>query len=110
MCQVIGSISGSSRITLVDRNAPPDAQPPVDLDLEKALFYFLVVNNITCLFSCPFFVFDPVSLYTRCFGLSEPLLYESHCCKAVLPFHCGAMLPYLLYTPFSMPTCMAACR
>lgn len=33
----MGSISGSGRITLVDRNAPPDALPAVDLDLEKVL-------------------------------------------------------------------------
>ena len=35
--QVIGSISGSGKITLKDRNAPPDVQPAVDLDLEKVL-------------------------------------------------------------------------
>jgi hypothetical protein len=33
--QVIGSISGSGRITLVDKQAPPDSPTPVDLDLEK---------------------------------------------------------------------------
>ena len=35
--QVIGSISGSGKIMLKDRNAPPDVQPAVDLDLEKVL-------------------------------------------------------------------------
>lgn len=35
--QVLGSISGSGKITLKDKNAPPDSQPPVDLDLEKVL-------------------------------------------------------------------------
>ncbi|BDA47656.1 Phosphoribosylformylglycinamidine synthase [Coccomyxa sp. Obi] len=35
--QVIGSISGSGRITLVDKHAPPDSPTPVDLDLEKVL-------------------------------------------------------------------------
>ncbi len=33
--QVIGTIDGSGRVKLVDRNAPPDAPPAVDLDLEK---------------------------------------------------------------------------
>ena len=33
--QVIGAISGSGRITLEDRLAPPGSPPPVDLDLEK---------------------------------------------------------------------------
>ena len=37
MCrQVIGSISGSGRITLVDKEAPAGEPTPVDLDLEKA--------------------------------------------------------------------------
>lgn len=35
--QVIGSISGSGRITLEDRNSLSSAQAPVDLDLEKVL-------------------------------------------------------------------------
>jgi hypothetical protein len=34
--QVIGAISGSGRITLEDRLAPPGSPLPVDLDLEKA--------------------------------------------------------------------------
>ena len=34
--QVIGSISGSGRITLVDNKAPAGEPTPVDLDLEKA--------------------------------------------------------------------------
>jgi hypothetical protein len=33
--QVIGSISGSGRITLVDKEAPPGTPTPVDLDLDK---------------------------------------------------------------------------
>ena len=33
--QVIGTIDGSGRVTLVDKNAPADAPPAVDLDLEK---------------------------------------------------------------------------
>ena len=35
--QVLGSISGSGKITLIDRNAPADTPPAVDLDLEKVL-------------------------------------------------------------------------
>ncbi|PNW79730.1 hypothetical protein CHLRE_08g364800v5 [Chlamydomonas reinhardtii] len=35
--QVIGTIDGSGRVTLVDKNAPADAPPAVDLDLEKVL-------------------------------------------------------------------------
>lgn len=35
--QVLGSISGSGKITLIDRDAPPDTPPAVDLDLEKVL-------------------------------------------------------------------------
>ncbi|KAK9837421.1 hypothetical protein WJX81_001177 [Elliptochloris bilobata] len=35
--QVIGSVSGSGRITLADREAPPGSPTPVDLDLEKVL-------------------------------------------------------------------------
>ena len=37
LAQVLGTISGSGKITLVDRNAPPDTPPAVDLDLEKVL-------------------------------------------------------------------------
>ncbi|CAD7696531.1 unnamed protein product [Ostreobium quekettii] len=37
LMQVIGSISGTGRIVLKDREAPPDATPPVDLDLDKVL-------------------------------------------------------------------------
>ena len=37
LLQVLGSISGSGKITLEDRQAPADLQPPVDLDLEKVL-------------------------------------------------------------------------
>ena len=32
---MIGTIDGSGRVRLVDRNAPADAPPAVDLDLEK---------------------------------------------------------------------------
>eukprot|EP00877_Chromochloris_zofingiensis_P007400 jgi/Chrzof1/2913/Cz12g03220.t1 len=35
--QVIGAIDGSGRITLVDKQAPPDTPAPVDLDLDKVL-------------------------------------------------------------------------
>ncbi|GLC44010.1 hypothetical protein PLESTB_000219600 [Pleodorina starrii] len=35
--QVIGTIDGSGRVKLVDRNAPPGTPPAVDLDLEKVL-------------------------------------------------------------------------
>jgi len=35
--QVIGSIDGSGRVTLVDAQAPPDSPAPVDLDLDKVL-------------------------------------------------------------------------
>lgn len=35
--QVIGSISGSGRVTLVDKNSPPGSPPPVDLNLEQVL-------------------------------------------------------------------------
>ncbi|PNH02126.1 putative phosphoribosylformylglycinamidine synthase, chloroplastic/mitochondrial [Tetrabaena socialis] len=34
---VIGTIDGSGRVTLVDKNAPPGTPPAVDLDLEKVL-------------------------------------------------------------------------
>jgi len=37
LMQVIGSIDGSGRIRLVDKNAPKDTPPAVDLDLEKVL-------------------------------------------------------------------------
>ncbi|KAL6745568.1 CobB/CobQ-like glutamine amidotransferase domain-containing protein [Haematococcus lacustris] len=37
LMQVIGSIDGSGRVKLVDRNAPPGTPPAVDLDLEKVL-------------------------------------------------------------------------
>ena len=33
--QVIGSIDGSGRVKLVDKNAPPGTPPAVDLDLDK---------------------------------------------------------------------------
>nr|QKY14978.1 phosphoribosylformylglycinamidine synthase (PURL) [Polytomella parva] len=35
--QVIGTIDGSGRVTLVDRDAAPNSPAPVDLDLEKVL-------------------------------------------------------------------------
>lgn len=35
--QVIGSIDGSGRVTLVDDTAAPGTPTPVDLDLEKVL-------------------------------------------------------------------------
>jgi phosphoribosylformylglycinamidine synthase len=35
--QVIGSIDGSGRVRLVDRNAPPGTPAAVDLDLEAVL-------------------------------------------------------------------------
>ncbi|GAX81039.1 hypothetical protein CEUSTIGMA_g8474.t1 [Chlamydomonas eustigma] len=35
--QVIGSIDGSGRVKLVDKNAPPGTPPAVDLDLDKVL-------------------------------------------------------------------------
>lgn len=35
--QVIGTIDGSGRITLVDKQAPPEAPPPVDLNLDQVL-------------------------------------------------------------------------
>lgn len=35
--QVIGTINGSGRVTLVDKNAPEGSPVPVDLDLEKVL-------------------------------------------------------------------------
>lgn len=35
--QVIGTISGSGRVVLVDREAKPEDPVPVDLDLEKVL-------------------------------------------------------------------------
>ena len=35
--QVIGTISGSGRVVLVDRNAQQGDPVPVDLDLEKVL-------------------------------------------------------------------------
>lgn len=34
---MIGTIDGSGRVKLVDRNAPPGTPPAVDLDLEKVL-------------------------------------------------------------------------
>lgn len=34
---MIGTISGSGRVVLVDRNAQPGDPVPVDLDLEKVL-------------------------------------------------------------------------
>lgn len=37
LMQVIGSIDGSGRVKLVDKNAPPGTPPAVDLDLEKVL-------------------------------------------------------------------------
>ena len=35
--QVIGTIDGSGRVKLVDKNAPPGTPPAVDLDLDKVL-------------------------------------------------------------------------
>ncbi len=37
MPQVIGTIDGSGRVKLVDKNAPAGTPPAVDLDLEKVL-------------------------------------------------------------------------
>eukprot|EP00798_Chlamydomonas_sp_ICE-L_P025491 gene25491-11147_t len=37
LMQVIGTIDGSGRVTVVDKNAPPGTPPAVDLDLEKVL-------------------------------------------------------------------------
>ena len=37
MAQVIGTIDGSGRVVLVDREAPPGSPTPVDLDLDKVL-------------------------------------------------------------------------
>jgi len=37
LMQVIGSIDGSGRVTVVDKNAPAGTTPAVDLDLEKVL-------------------------------------------------------------------------
>ena len=35
--QVVGTIDGSGRVKLVDRDAPPGTPPAVDLDLDKVL-------------------------------------------------------------------------
>jgi hypothetical protein len=43
--QVIGSISGSGRITLEDKQAPPGTPTPVDLDLEKVNHHLLWSNE-----------------------------------------------------------------
>jgi len=37
LMQVLGSVDGSGRITVVDSAAPPNTPPPVDLDLELVL-------------------------------------------------------------------------
>lgn len=71
MLQVIGSISGSGRITLVDKNAPPDAPTPVDLDLELVRCPFgAVADQWIVLLQVPFRDRRPVdyaSWASQCF-------------------------------------------
>lgn len=50
--QVIGSISGSGRITLVDKQAPPDSPTPVDLDLEKVSLSLSNQIRLASLWQC----------------------------------------------------------
>lgn len=82
--QVIGAIDGSGRIRLVDSQAPADATPAVDLDLEKVLGS---MPNKTFEFKTLKRRFEPLSLppgYGPQEALGEVLRLPSVCSKRFL--------------------------
>ena len=83
--QVIGSISGSGRITLVDNKAQAGEPTPVDLDLEK-------VQELFSSRPAPVYACTSSTCYLECAGaaVAQKGLSQLLCCQM---HHVGPRLP-----------------